>query len=319
MRIVIALGGNALLKRGEPQTLELQRRNARIAAHAIASVANGHELIITHGNGPQIGQLALQTASASGASAYPLDALGAETDGLIGYILEQELINALGGRRVATLLTQVEVDRTDPAFLKPTKFIGPVYDGEEAQRLATTHNWIVAKDGDGWRRVVASPEPKDILEIRAIRKLSSAGFVTICGGGGGIPVTRSADDLFEGSDCVVDKDLTSALLAERLDADCLLMLTDVAAVYADFGRANARQIRRARPLDLALHHFPAGSMGPKVEAARRFARRGACRACIGKLDDIRGLLEGRVGTTISEDVEELTYALADLTRAARPA
>lgn len=311
MRIVVALGGNALLKRGEAQTLEVQRRNARVAARAIATIANDHELIVTHGNGPQVGHLALQTAMAGGEPPYPLDILGAETDGMIGYVLEQELNNALGERRVATLLTQVEVDRSDPAFLKPTKFIGPVYGAAEARQLAATHNWTVAMDGDRWRRVVASPEPRDILEIRAIRKLSSSGFVTICAGGGGIPVTRSAGDQFEGVDCVVDKDLTSALLAERLDADCLLMLTDVPAVYTDFGTAKARQIRSARPVDLEPYHFPSGSMGPKIMGAVRFARRGARRACIGRLDDVRGLLEGRTGTTISEDVVGITYALTD--------
>jgi carbamate kinase len=311
MRIVVALGGNALLKRGEPQTLEVQRRNARVAAQAIATIANGHELIVTHGNGPQVGQLALLTAVGGSESAYPLDILGAETDGMIGYVLEQELNNALGGRRVATLLTQVEVDRSDPAFQKPTKFIGPVYEAAEAQRLAAARNWAMAMDGTRLRRVVASPEPKDILEIRAIRKLSTSGFVTICAGGGGIPVTRSATGEFEGADCVVDKDLTSALLAERLDADCLLMLTDVPAVYTDFGTPGARQIRRARPVDLEPYSFPPGSMGPKIIGAVRFARRGACRACIGRLDDVRGLLEGRVGTTIAEDVTEITYALAE--------
>lgn len=311
MRIVVALGGNALLKRGEPQTLDVQRRNVRVAAQAIATIPCGHELIITHGNGPQVGQLALQTAAGGSGSSYPLDILGAETDGMIGYVLEQELNNALGDRRVATLLTQVEVDRTDPAFQKPTKFIGPLYGAEESQRLASSRGWTMAIDGNRWRRVVASPEPKDILGIRAIRKLSSSGFVTICAGGGGIPVARSNRDQLEGVDCVVDKDLTSALLAERLDADCLLLLTDVPSVYVDFGTHRARQIRRARPIDLEPYHFPPGSMGPKIAGAVRFARRGACRACIGRLDDVRGLLEGSVGTTISEDVEEMTYALAD--------
>jgi carbamate kinase len=281
-----------------------------VAARAIAGIANGHELIITHGNGPQVGLLALQTAQAAG-SPYPLDILGAETDGMIGYVLEQELVNALGGRRVATLLTQVEVDRSDPAFHQPTKFIGPVYDADEARRVAELHGWTVARDGAQWRRVVASPEPKDILEVRAIRKLSSSGFVTICAGGGGIPVLRSQEDQYEGADCVVDKDLTSALLAERLDADCLMMLTDVPAVFTDFGTDRARQIRRVRPVELDLFRFPAGSMGPKVLAAIRFARRGACRACIGRLDDVRDLLEGRSGTTVSEDVAEIAYALAD--------
>jgi carbamate kinase len=303
VRIVIALGGNALLKRNEPQTVEVQRRNARVAAQAIADIAPGNELVVTHGNGPQIGLLALQTTSPGANPPYPLDVLGAETDGMIGYVLQQELVNALGENRVATLLTQIEVDPADPAFGKPTKFIGPSYDAGESQRLAATHRWTVARDGAGWRRVVASPEPRDILELRAVRTLVAAGFVTICAGGGGIPVVRTAGGRLEGIECVIDKDLASALLAERIAADCLLMLTDVSAVYTDFGTERAREIRRARPEELSASTFPAGSMGPKVEAARRFASHAGRRACIGRLDEIRHILDGRAGTSISANMQ----------------
>lgn len=299
MRLVLALGGNALLKRGEPQTVEVQRRNARAAAEAIAAVAPGNELIVTHGNGPQIGLLALQTTRPGARPPYPLDILGAETDGMIGYVLQQELVNALGRSQVATLLTQIQVDAADPAFQQPTKFIGASYDVAEAEQLAALHGWRMARDGAMWRRVVASPEPMDILEINAVRALLAAGLVTICAGGGGIPVIRCATGRIEGIECVVDKDLSSALLAERLHADCLLMLTDVNAVYTDFDTPQAREIRHARPQDLAAFSFPAGSMGPKVEAARRFASQAGRRACIGRLDDARDILGGRAGTTVT--------------------
>jgi carbamate kinase len=298
MRIVIALGGNALLKRGEPPTVETQRRNAHRAAQSIATIAPGNELILTHGNGPQIGLLALQREAGGDASA-PLDVLNAQTDGMIGYLLEQELINALGGQcRVVTVLTQIEVDPADPGFELPTKFIGPVYDEAGARELAQARGWKVAQDGPHWRRVVASPEPRGILEIDAIRELVAAGLVTICAGGGGIPVRRMADGQYAGIECVVDKDLTSALLAQQLHADCLMMLTDVPAVYTGFGTPAARELRRVTPAELAAFQFPAGSMGPKVEAACRFVRGGSLRACIGKLDDVRNVLAGRAGTTV---------------------
>ena len=263
-------------------------------------------MILTHGNGPQIGLLALQAAQ-SGGSPVPLDVLNAETDGMIGYLLEQELVNALGECRVVTVLTQIEVDTRDPAFRKPTKFIGPLYDAEGSRRIAAERGWEFAQDGAHWRRVVASPEPRGLLEIGAIRLLVQAGLVTICAGGGGIPVTRAQDGRYRGVECVVDKDFSSALLADLLAADCLMLLTDVSAVFTQFGTAAAREIRRASPAQLASFRFPAGSMGPKVEAARRFAAQGERRACIGRLDDVRNLLEGRVGTTISAGCAQLAY------------
>jgi carbamate kinase len=298
MRIVLALGGNALLRRGEPPTIEAQRANARRAAQSIAAIAPGNELILTHGNGPQIGLLALQGDPGSGA--MPLDVLNAQTDGMIGYLLEQELVNALAGQcRVVTVLTQIRVDPADAGFHHPTKFIGPVYDAVESQRVAAARGWTMARDGAHWRRVVASPEPRGILEIDAIRTLVLAGFMTICAGGGGIPVQRTVDGRHEGVECVVDKDLTSALLARQLHADCLMMLTDVPAVYTGFGTPAARELRRVTPDQLAAFEFPAGSMGPKVEAACRFVLGGSPRACIGRLDDVRNILEGRAGTTVT--------------------
>lgn len=302
MRIVIALGGNALLQRGEPQTVEVQQRNAAAAAASIAGLADTHELVITHGNGPQVGLLALQTGGSDGSPTYPLDVLNAETDGMIGYLLERELHNATGGRKVVTVLTQVEVDPADPAFGKPTKFIGPQYPKPEADLLAAANGWPMAQDGELWRRVVASPAPQAILELSAIRHLVAAGFVTICAGGGGIPVVRRERDRLEGIECVVDKDATSELLAEMVDADCLMMLTDVAAVQTGFGTPQAREIRRATPKFLDQFQFPAGSMGPKVAAACRFAATGR-RACIGRLTDIPLILEGFAGTTVSSNAD----------------
>jgi carbamate kinase len=299
VRIVIALGGNALLKRGESPGIEVQRRNARRAARSIAGIAAGNELVITHGNGPQIGLLALQSAEGVGGP-VPLDVLNAETDGMIGYLLEQELVNALGHTRIVTVLTQVEVDAADPAFGRPTKFIGPVYDSAQATRVGTAHGWTMARDGAQWRRVVASPEPRAILEIEAIRGIVDAGLVTLCAGGGGIPVTRDAGGSYHGIECVVDKDYTSAFLATALGADCLMMLTDVAAVFSDFGTSQAREIRTATPGELASLPFPAGSMGPKVRAACCFAHAPGRRAFIGRLDEVGDILAGRAGTTVSQ-------------------
>lgn len=308
MRIVVALGGNALLRRGEPLTMEVQRRNARAAAASIARIAADHELIVTHGNGPQVGLLAMQAAGAPPGAQYPLDVLGAETEGMIGYVLEQELINALGRCNVATVLTQTEVDPADPAFADATKFIGAVYDATEARRLAALNHWTIAQDGAGWRRVVPSPEPKGILEIGAVKTLVEAGFVTICAGGGGIPVARLPSGRYEGVECVVDKDYTSALLANLLGADCLLLLTDVAAVQCDFGTPRAREIRQASARELPHLGFPAGSMGPKVGAACRFAISSGRSACIGRLDQVEAILQGQAGTTVTSYTDGIILA-----------
>jgi carbamate kinase len=299
MRVVAALGGNALLRRGEPLTAEAQRANVRTAALALASIIRaGHQLVVTHGNGPQVGLLALQGAAYKPEEAYPLDVLGAETEGMIGYIIEQELENALEhDRPVATLLTQVLVDSNDPAFASPTKFVGPVYDREEAESRAAAAGWQIAADGDKWRRVVASPAPVEIPDVRVIRLLLDQGVVVICAGGGGIPIVRRADGSMAGVEAVIDKDAASALLARQLNADALLLLTDVDAIYRDFGTDQAAPIPRLTPTEAQQLDLPAGSMGPKLAAARNFAAHGGISG-IGQLADALAILDGRAGTII---------------------
>ena len=299
MRIVIALGGNALLKRGESMTADRQRSNVRVAAAALARVAADHELVISHGNGPQVGLLALQGAAFKDVDAYPLDVLGAETEGMIGYLLDQELVNRLKGRRpVATLLTQVIVDDADPAFRRPDKFVGPVFQDATAHKLAADRGWTIAPDGRAWRRVVPSPEPRSIVELGTINLLLDAGVLVICAGGGGIPVVIDREGRLRGVEAVIDKDRAAALLAEGLAADALLMLTDVPAVQAGFGSPNARDLDDVRVDDLRDIAFAPRSMGPKVEAACRFAERTGGLAGIGALADAAAILRGERGTRI---------------------
>ncbi|WP_018174130.1 MULTISPECIES: carbamate kinase [unclassified Thioalkalivibrio] len=295
MRIVIALGGNALLQRGEIPSAEAQRRNARAAARAVAAVANEHEVVVTHGNGPQVGLLASQAEADS--IHWPLDVVGAESHGMIGYILAQELHNALGHDRIASLLTQTEVDPDDPAFARPEKFIGPVWGESRARALAEARGWDIARDGDGWRRVVASPEPRKVLGVEAVRTLVDGGSLAICAGGGGVPVARDAEGRLYGIEAVVDKDLTAARLAVELGADWLLMLTDVDGVYWNWGEPDATRLKALLVSAVDPASFPAGSMGPKMEAARRVAEYGA-RAGIGALEDAAAIIAGRAGTRI---------------------
>ncbi|MCG6113131.1 MAG: carbamate kinase [Paracoccus sp.] len=300
MRVVVALGGNALLKRGEPMSAEVQRANVRTAAIALADLARDHDIVVAHGNGPQVGLLALQAAAYKEVSPYPLDILGAESVGMIGYLVEQELANALPeGTRLATLLTQIEVDSDDPAFNTPSKPIGPVYEAAEAAKAKQAHGWPMVEEAVGkWRRVVPSPLPRRITQLEAIRLLIDAGVITICAGGGGIPVLRTPAGDLEGVEAVIDKDRAAGLLAEQIDADAFLMLTDVEAVYEAWGTDRQKPIRNARPQDLADISFSAGSMGPKVEAACAFAEKLGGMAGIGKLQDARAILEGRAGTVI---------------------
>jgi carbamate kinase len=298
IRVVVALGGNALIRRGERAEAATQRANIARAVRAVAAVADRHEVVVTHGNGPQVGLLALQAEAYRDVAPYPLDVLGAESEGMIGYLLEQELMNALPGRPVATLLTQVSVDAADPAFAAPSKPIGPVYDEPAGKRLASERGWSVAPDGDGVRRVVASPEPRAILELATIRLLTGAGVLVVCAGGGGVPVTITAGGAIRGVEAVVDKDRAAALLAEELDADALLLLTDVPRVVAGWGTPAAVELDRATPTQLRDLTFPAGSMGPKVEAACRFVERTGGLAAIGALDDAEAILAGRAGTQI---------------------
>lgn len=297
--VVVALGGNALMERDQRPDAGPQVRKVLDAVEALAPLADGHRLVITHGNGPQVGMLAIESADdRSLASPYPLDALVAETQGLIGYWIVQALRNALPGREVAGLLTQVVVDRRDPAFAHPTKFIGPVYDEERAGGLAPRRGWTMARDGWGWRRVVASPPPVEIVELPLIGRLVSDGTVVVCGGGGGIPVARQRDGSLQGEVAVIDKDLTSCLLAVALGADALLLLTDVAAVSTDITDPAAPTIGSTTPTELRGLHLPAGSMGPKVEAACRFVEQTGGTAGIGALADAAAVLAGTAGTVV---------------------
>ncbi|MFC0808642.1 carbamate kinase [Ensifer sp. P24N7] len=310
MRVVIALGGNALLKRGEPMTADVQRRNIKIAADAIAPIAAEHQIVITHGNGPQVGLLALQGAAYKPDEAYPLDVLGAETEGMIGYMLEQELGNRLPFEQpLATLLTMVEVEGSDPAFQNPTKFVGPVYDAEEAAKIHQEKGWVFKQDGNKWRRVVPSPIPRRIFEIRPIRWLLDQGTIVICAGGGGIPTMyeRDKERVLGGVEAVIDKDLCSALLARELSADLLIMATDAEAVFTDWGTAEQKAIFKTNPEKLGAYSFPAGSMGPKVEAACHFARQTGQTAAIGALQDIGAILKGERGTIISPSFPDITW------------
>ena len=302
MLVVAALGGNALLRRGEPLTAETQRTNVATAAASLAQIIEaGHQLVVTHGNGPQIGLLALQGAAYKPDEVFPLDVLGAETDGMIGYLIEQELENALGhDRPVATLLTQVEVDPKDPAFARPTKFIGPVYDKAEAERLAQARSWSIAADGAHWRRVVPSPMPMDIPDLRVLQLLLEQDVTLICAGGGGIPVVRRPDGSLIGIEAVIDKDHATALLAHKLNADALLLLTDVEAVFRDFGTEAQSAIDRITPEDAGHLDLPDGSMAPKVAAAATFVSDRARFASVGRLEDALAMLEGRAGTMIAE-------------------
>lgn len=299
--MVAALGGNALLRRGEPMTAEVQRANAAHAALALAGLVRaGHDLVVTHGNGPQVGLLALQGAAFRPDAPDPLDMLGAETEGMIGYLIEQELENALGhDRPVATLLTQIVVDPADPAFARPTKPVGPVYPEAEARRLADARGWAIAPDGPHWRRVVPSPRPVEIPDLRVIRLLLAQGVVVICAGGGGIPVLRRADGSLTGVEAVIDKDHASALLARGIGADALLMLTDVEGVMEGFGTPGARRIARLTVDQAQRMALPAGSMGPKVAAGQGFVAGGGRLAGIGRMEEAAAILAGSAGTVIS--------------------
>lgn len=299
MRIVVALGGNALLKRGEAAEAGAQQANVNLAAEGLARIAEEHELVITHGNGPQVGLLALQNAAYDGVAPYPLDVLDAESEGMVGYMLELAIRNELPGRELVTVLTEVVVDADDQAFSAPSKPIGPVYPELEAQRLAAERGWTVGPRGNGFQRLVPSPEPRAIVELRAFRRLVGDGVLLICAGGGGIPVAIDGSGAMHGVEAVVDKDLTASLLARRLEADLLVMLTDVDAVHLNWGQPEETALREATPAALRRSDFESGSMAPKVEAACRFVEATGRRAAIGDLRDATAIVRGEAGTQIA--------------------
>ena len=304
---VVALGGNALLRRGEPLEAANQAHAAREAARILGHAALGHRLVVTHGNGPQVGLLALMSDAYTATAPYPLDVLGSETVGQIGYVLEMQLDNFVDHQDTVAVITRIVVDEEDPAFGSPTKFIGPVYTAGEARTVAERHGWTVKPDGADWRRVVPSPEPRRIVQLDAIRALFDAGFLVVCAGGGGVPVVEDASGRHRGVEAVIDKDLASSLLAIELGVQTLVLATDVDAVYDGYGTAGQRAIARATPAGLRTIGFPAGSMGPKVEAVARFVQRTGGRAVIGSLDQLLELLDGRAGTQVHADGPEIEY------------
>lgn len=300
MRVVAALGGNALLERGEPAECDIQQAHVEKAVAALAPLARAHDLVITHGNGPQVGMLAMESAGDPALShPYPFDVLGAQTQGMIGYWLLQAVQNAVPGREVACLVSRTLVKAEDPAFASPSKLVGPVYDEQQARRLAEAHGWDIGKDGAWWRRIVPSPEPAELLDLQLIRRLHASGAIVICSGGGGVPVVRTTGGPLRGVEAVVDKDLAAALLAQGLGADALLLLTDVKAVEDAFGTPQAKPIHRASPGELRARSFPAGSMGPKIEAVCRFVEATGKMAAIGQLADAEALLRRAAGTTVT--------------------
>jgi len=297
MLVVIAIGGKGLLaERG--LDADTHRVGARSAAVAIAEVARHHQVVVTHGSAPQVGLLAYQSVLSRQAAEYPLDIVEAEAEGLLGYLLQQELANELRDREVATILTQVQVDPLDPAFGREQKLVGPALAPVDADRMRRERGWVMEPAGAGFRRMVPSPEPMAIVELRTIRRLVAAGVVVICAGGGGIPVRCDEDGSLTGVEAVIDKDRSAALLASLLDADVLLFLTDVPAVASDWGSAFSRPLGCVTPDDLQGHHFDAATMGPKVDSARRFVLRTGKRAAIGSVGDTAALCAGSAGTQI---------------------
>ena len=308
MRVVVALGGNALLRRGQELNAENQRHNIRVAVNQLAQVHQDHQLVIAHGNGPQVGLLALMDAAYTSVEPYPLDVLGAETVGMIGYLIEQELGNIIPFEdHIVTILTQIVVDPGDPAFDQPTKPVGPVYSREAAGQLEREKGWAMAPEGAHFRRVVPSPLPRQIIEIEAIRMLVEQGVIVICAGGGGIPCAYDDGGKLYGVEAVIDKDLASGLLARGVAADALVMLTDVPCVYANFGTKRRRAIRSAHPDAIEKLSFAAGSMGPKMEGACRFVRETGGWCAIGQLSDLVGIMEGRCGTLIAGDLKGIRF------------
>jgi carbamate kinase len=300
VRIVVGVGGNALLRRGEAPTIGNQRRNVDVATEALAPVVRAHDVVLTHGNGPQVGLLALQDAAGDPELSLPLDALGAQTEGLIGHVLAASLRTRLPELELAVLLTQVRIDADDPGFEAPTKPIGPTYDQATARRLARDRGWTIAEDTGGWRRTVPSPRPLEVLELPTVRRLVDAGVTVVCAGGGGIPVTRGPSGALRGLEAVIDKDATSRLLAEALRADLFMLLTDVDALYRGFGTPRQTPIDRisAAELTALAAELPAGSIAPKARACAEFVAATGGRAAIGALEAAADVVAGTAGTHV---------------------
>ena len=307
MKVVIALGGNALLRRGERADADVQMANVRIAAKAVAEIAKEHNVVLTHGNGPQVGLLALQADAYKDVTPYPFDVLGAESQGMIGYMVAQCVGNDLPDRQVGNIITQTEVDPNDPAYSDPRKFVGPVYDKETAEKLAAERGWTIAADGKYFRRVVPSPQPKKIVEIDTIRQLVDSGAMVIASGGGGIPVIRNEQGRLEGSEAVIDKDMSASIMAAELDADALLILTDAPSIALDWGTPDQKEIKEVSPEKLQEYSFAKGSMGPKVEAVCRFANTGKGFGAVGRLEDALDILNGKAGTIIRKGADFKLY------------
>lgn len=307
MKVVIALGGNALLRRGERADADVQMENVRIAAKAVADIAKEHNVVLTHGNGPQVGLLALQADAYKDVKPYPFDVLGAESQGMIGYMVAQCVGNNLPDRQVVNIITQTEVDPNDPAYTDPRKFVGPVYDKETAEKLAAERGWTIAADGKYFRRVVPSPQPQKIVEIDTIRQLVDAGAMVIASGGGGIPVIRNAEGKLEGSEAVIDKDMSASIMADELDADALLILTDAPSIALNWGTPEQSEIKEVSPEKLQEYNFAKGSMGPKVDAVCRFAQTGKGFGAVGRLEDALDILNGKAGTIIRKGAEFKQY------------
>lgn len=307
MKVVIALGGNALLRRGERADADVQMENVRTAAKAVADIAKEHNVVLTHGNGPQVGLLALQADAYKDVKPYPFDVLGAESQGMIGYMVAQCVGNNLPDRQVVNIITQTEVDPKDPAYTDPRKFVGPVYDKETAEKLAAERGWTIAADGKYFRRVVPSPQPQKIVEIDTIRQLVDAGAMVIASGGGGIPVIRNAEGKLEGSEAVIDKDMSASIMAAELDADALLILTDAPSIALNWGTPEQSEIKEISPEKLREYNFAKGSMGPKVDAVCRFAETGKGFGAVGRLEDALDILNGKAGTIIRKGAEFKQY------------
>jgi carbamate kinase len=306
-RLAIALGGNALIRRGEPGSTEVQRRNLEAAARGLVTLAEGSraEIVITHGNGPQVGFLAIGAEmAASVVPAPPLDVLGAETQGQIGYLLAQALNDAFlergHPRDIAVVVTRTVVRADDPAFGNPTKPVGPIYDEATAREQAAARGWNIAPDGKSWRRVVPSPLPLRIVESAAIRSLVESGVLVVASGGGGIPVVEREGGRLDGVEAVIDKDLAAVVLARSVNADGLVLLSDVDAVYRRWGTPRQEPILRLSFDEamegLAAGAWPAGSMAPKVRACAEFVKGGGRFAAIGALENAVAIVKGSSGT-----------------------